>query len=218
MPYLQSSPSERSYSVDIEPVSMLNRKLKWPVDIFCLCKSWALMQVLLIWCCWCCLVAQSCLTLCNPWTIACQAPLSLGFSRQESWSGLPFPFPGDLPDLGMEFASPALAGRFHTLSHQVITLSLMRPQLVRSKASWISKGFSACMLLTHLPSSQGPYSEDEVNWVSGSPGSSPGPAVYVCVSLLLSPLGHLHWFSENCCSSSDSYKMNAYRMCAQLVV
>ena len=37
-----------------------------------------------------------------PWTIACLAPLSMGFSRQEYWSGLPFPSPGDLPDPGIE--------------------------------------------------------------------------------------------------------------------
>ena len=43
----------------------------------------------------------------TPWTVACQAPLSLGFSRQESWSGLPFPTPGDLPDPGIEPTSPA---------------------------------------------------------------------------------------------------------------
>ena len=36
-------------------------------------------------------IAQSCLTLASPWTVACQAPLSMGFSRQEYWSGLPFP-------------------------------------------------------------------------------------------------------------------------------
>ena len=44
----------------------------------------------------------------TPWTVACQAPPSIGFSRQEYWSGLPFPSPGDLPDLGMEDGSPAL--------------------------------------------------------------------------------------------------------------
>ena len=41
------------------------------------------------------------------WTIACQVPLSMEFSRQEYWSGLPFPSPGDLPDLGIESMSPA---------------------------------------------------------------------------------------------------------------
>ena len=42
----------------------------------------------------------------TPWTVAYQAPLSMGFSRQECWSGLPFPSPGDLPDPGMEGMEP----------------------------------------------------------------------------------------------------------------
>ena len=45
--------------------------------------------------------------LATPWTIACQPPLSMGFPRQEYWRGLPFPSPGDLPDLGIEPRSPA---------------------------------------------------------------------------------------------------------------
>ena len=53
------------------------------------------------------LVAKSCLTLCNP-IVACQAPLSMGFSSQEYWSGLPFPSPGDLPHPETEPRSPAL--------------------------------------------------------------------------------------------------------------
>ena len=44
----------------------------------------------------------------TPWTVAYQAPLSMGFSRQEYWSGLPFPSPGDLPYPGVEPGSPAL--------------------------------------------------------------------------------------------------------------
>ena len=44
----------------------------------------------------------------------CVAPLSMGFPRQEYWNGLQFPSPGDLPDPGMESASPALAGGFFT--------------------------------------------------------------------------------------------------------
>ena len=51
----------------------------------------------------------------TPWTVAHQAPLSMTFSRQEYWNGLPFPPSGDLPDSGMEPTSPAspgLAGRF----------------------------------------------------------------------------------------------------------
>ena len=42
----------------------------------------------------------------TPWTVACQAPLSRGFSRQEYWSGLPFPPSRDLPDLSIKFTSP----------------------------------------------------------------------------------------------------------------
>ena len=51
----------------------------------------------------------------TPWTVTCQAPLSIGFPRQEYLSGLPFPYPGDLPDSGIEHMSlvlPALAGGF----------------------------------------------------------------------------------------------------------
>ena len=53
----------------------------------------------------------------TPWTVACQAPLSMGFSKQEYWSGLPCPPPGDLPNPGTEpesLMSPALAGGFFT--------------------------------------------------------------------------------------------------------
>ena len=50
----------------------------------------------------------------TPWTVAHQAPLSMGFFRQEYWSGLPFPPPGNLPDPGIEPVSPALAGKFFT--------------------------------------------------------------------------------------------------------
>ena len=63
-------------------------------------------------------VAQSCLTLCDP--MDCSPPGSsvLGFSRQEYWSGLPFPSPGHLPNLGIEPESPALQADSLPLSHQ----------------------------------------------------------------------------------------------------
>ena len=54
------------------------------------------------------LVTKSCPTLETSWTVACQAPLSMGFSRQEYWSGLPFPSPGNLPDPGIKPGSCAL--------------------------------------------------------------------------------------------------------------
>ena len=44
----------------------------------------------------------------NPWNVAYQAPLCMGFTRQEYWSGLPFPSPGDLPNPGIELWSPSL--------------------------------------------------------------------------------------------------------------
>ena len=67
----------------------------------------------------CCLVtsvmSNSCVT---PWTVARQAPLSMGFSRQEYWSGLPCSPPGDLPNPGIEPWSPALQADSLSLSHQ----------------------------------------------------------------------------------------------------
>ena len=60
------------------------------------------------------LFIQSCLTPVTLWTVACQPPLSMGFPRQEHWIRVPFPSPGNLPDLGIEPAFPALAGGFFT--------------------------------------------------------------------------------------------------------
>ena len=63
------------------------------------------------------LLSSTCLVVSDsetPWTVACQAPLSMGFPRQEYWSGLPFLSSGDLPNPGMVLASPALASRFFT--------------------------------------------------------------------------------------------------------
>ena len=54
------------------------------------------------------LVAKSCPTLATPWTVACQAPLFMRFSKQEYWSGLPFPSLGDLPNRGIKPRSSAL--------------------------------------------------------------------------------------------------------------
>ena len=77
------------------------------------------------------LVAKSCLTLATPWTVACQAPLSMGFSRQEYWSGLPFPSPGDLPDPGIEPWS-CIAGRFfNKLTGNLRVSSFWRSQIER---------------------------------------------------------------------------------------
>ena len=64
---------------------------------------------------WC--ACQSCLTICDPMTVAHQPPLSMRFPGQEYWSGLAFPYPGHLPNPGVEaeaLASPGLVGRFLT--------------------------------------------------------------------------------------------------------
>ena len=58
----------------------------------------------------------------KPWTAAHQVPLSTGFSWQEYWSGLPFSSPGNLPDLGIEPGSPAVAGRFFTTELHIFYL------------------------------------------------------------------------------------------------
>ena len=68
----------------------------------------------------------------TPWTVACQPPLSVGFSRQEYLSGLPFPSPGDLPNPGIKSTSPtypALAGRFFTIAppRRFQSVDLCRP-------------------------------------------------------------------------------------------
>ena len=52
----------------------------------------------------------------TPWTVTCQAPLTVGFSRQDYWSGFPFPSPGQRSDPGIEPVSPALAGGFFNTS------------------------------------------------------------------------------------------------------
>ena len=73
-----------------------------------------------------CVCAQSlsCIqVLATPWIVVCQAPLSIAFSRQEYWNGLPFPPPEDLPDPGVEPkcpVTPELAGRFFTTEPPVL--------------------------------------------------------------------------------------------------
>ena len=65
------------------------------------------------------LITKLCPTLATPWTIAWEASLSVGFPRQECWSGMPFSSPGSIPDPGIEPRSPALqAYSFYSLSHQ----------------------------------------------------------------------------------------------------
>ena len=94
----------------------------------------------------------------TPWTVARQAPLSMGFSRQEYWSGLPFPFPfpGDLPNPGIKPKSPALQadaliseppGKPHIVSWEVV-----KPHR-RFKVTWKDRNevtLCLCPLLMHV--------------------------------------------------------------------
>ena len=82
------------------------------------------------------LVAKSCPTLATPWTVARQTPLSMGFSRQGYWSGLPFPSPGDLPDPGIEPRSPA-----------------SQADSLPTEPSFILLSSASCNLFNHLSSS-----------------------------------------------------------------
>ena len=98
----------------------------------------------------------------TPWTLAHQAPLSMGFSRQESWSGLPFPPPGDLPDPGIKPRSPALQADALPLSHQrevVKCRNLSDCHILRwhgweNGALRLSRGVRGKMTLTSMPSAQ----------------------------------------------------------------
>ena len=84
---------------DSFPTQAVGCYIVTPVQI--LIPTWKYSSFSMSLSCVCVLVPQSCLTLCD------QAPLSIGFSRQEHWSGLPFPSPGDLPDPGIEPRFPA---------------------------------------------------------------------------------------------------------------
>ena len=109
----------------------------------------------------------------TPWTVACQAPFSMGFSRQEYWSGLPCPPPGDLPTLGIEPRSPALQedsllSEIPLLTVKVKVKSLSHVQLfatpwtVAYQAS-LSMGFSKQEYWSGLP--------------FPSPGDLPNPGI-----------------------------------------
>ena len=88
----------------------------------------------------------------TPWTVARQAPLSMGFSRQEYWSGLPFPTPRDLPDPGTEPMSPALQAL--PLSHRGSPIPLSIKSLlscgdgVQLQPTWVP--FSRTYLRLHI--------------------------------------------------------------------
>ena len=99
----------------------------------------------------------------TPWTVALQAHLSMGFSKQEYWSGLPFPSPGDLPNPGIKhapLASPALAGRFFSTSANlgsplcaIVSPGFQSPTLpLGSKPDTAQSRYLACQLRSAVDS------------------------------------------------------------------
>ena len=110
------------------------------------------------------------------WTVVCQAPLSMGFSRQEYWSGLPFPSPGDLPNPGINpyiLTSPALANGFFTTSATLV-LPKVTSVTRRARQWWLS---FLLFLLHLLPGLQ---------WGGGNHSPVLKSAVLTCA--LFSPL------------------------------
>ena len=85
-------------------------------------------------------------SLVTPWTVALQAPLSMRFPRQECWSGLPCPPPGDLPDPGFEPTSSALQADSLLLSHGEGPYSTVLSSISTVFTKQICKTFSSCMI------------------------------------------------------------------------
>ena len=90
----------------------------------------------------------------TPWTVACQAPLSMGFSRQEYWSGLPFPSPGDLPNPGIEPGSPALEADGLTSeprynNYKYICIQSRNTQYIRQMLTSIKRHCNELILCTY---------------------------------------------------------------------
>ena len=86
----------------------------------------------------------------TPWSIACQAPLSMGFSRQEHWSGLPFPSPGNPPDPGIKPGSPNFRQTLYCLSHQRSPIPKYFISFdITVNAIILLISFSGCLLLVY---------------------------------------------------------------------
>ena len=97
----------------------------------------------------------------TPWTVACQAPLSMGFPRQEYWNGLPFPSPGDIPNPGTKPSSPALQVSSLSLSHQVSPLINCK----RSENQWMYVGMQAGGVAIRLEDSGGDLGFGAPTWL-----------------------------------------------------
>ena len=104
----------------------------------------------------CCLIPKLCLILFNPWTVACQAPLSMRLSRQEQWSGLPFPFPEDLPIWGLNL---------HLLHRQADSLSMSHRGSPRNSQTKLRKYNRALVTVTQVLSMLGTDDQCLIPWL-----------------------------------------------------
>ena len=108
------------------------------------------------------------------WTKACQAPLPMGFSRQEYWSGLPFPSPGDLPDPGIKPEFPALAGGFSTTAPPYFFILGVSYIPLYICTTFLTENFKAyTLLLSTCRSSPSPSDENYPNFKIKRLGNSP---------------------------------------------
>ena len=115
-----------------------------------------------------------------PWTVACQSPLSMGFPRQEHWSGLPFPSLGHLPDPEIQPEAPALAGGFFTSGHLGI------PSMVLTKIEVLSQPSLCHQHCSHSYDHRWP---SEPTGVAFSPSSKkngkPLSAFSACIKIII---------------------------------
>ena len=124
----------------------------------------------------------------TPWIVAHQAPLSMGLSRQEYWSELPFPTPGNLPNPGIKpksLASPALAGRFFTFACACLCSQLLPLCLTRCYGVELARSFVLGILQARI-----------LEWVAmpSSRGSSSLRDRHLCIlhcRQILDPVSHL---------------------------
>ena len=159
----------------------------------------------------------------TPWTVACQAPPSMGFPRQESWSGLPSPSPGDLPDPGTEPMAPvspaasALPADSLSLSHwgNLKNLQFSSVQSLSHALLFATPWTAACQA---PPSVRFPRQESWSGLPYPSPGDLPDPGIkplspaLQADSLLLSYQGSprlkMHNFPQAFCMIYSAYKLN----------
>ena len=94
----------------------------------------------------------------TPWIVACQALLAMVFPRQEYWHGLPFPSPGDLPDIGIEPSSPELPGGFFTaeaLGKNLLQVSTIEAPFFFWELRWVL--FRIAKLISMRPRAQAEF-------------------------------------------------------------